>query len=247
MLWLRSQQPGLLLAYCRRRNRRKTEAPDLCRMDVSLQSHPPHLEASTCSKCRVSWRVRYQNRMSLQASRHEQSTNQISATIFRWRQSEWFMCSTFSSDPDPDWIWQGPSRGQGTMCPCWELTHQGSRNMVPMLNPIRTHIIMKTGRLLGTQAIVVTAGMKSWERQNERLNTLIFFYIFTVRGFLTDSPMKTVTFFPILRRTICHRGTAMEADACENIETVSFEIQKLSWKIYKQTLARELLTALNAL
>lgn len=36
--------------------------------------------------------------------------------------------------------------------------------------------------------------------------------------FLTDSPMKTVTFFPILRRTVCHRGTATEADNCGNIE-----------------------------
>lgn len=35
--------------------------------------------------------------------------------------------------------------------------------MVATLNPIRTHIMMKTGRLLGTQATVMAAGMKSWE------------------------------------------------------------------------------------
>lgn len=33
--------------------------------------------------------------------------------------------------------------------------------MVAMLNPIRMHIIMKTGRLLGTQATIIEAGMKS--------------------------------------------------------------------------------------
>lgn len=40
-------------------------------------------------------------------------------------------------------------------------THQGSRNMVATLNPIRTHMSMKTGRLSGTHATVATAGMKS--------------------------------------------------------------------------------------
>ncbi|TNN73268.1 hypothetical protein EYF80_016431 [Liparis tanakae] len=37
------------------------------------------------------------------------------------------------------------SDGPVSACPRWELTHHGSRNMVATLNPIRTHIIMKTG------------------------------------------------------------------------------------------------------
>lgn len=41
------------------------------------------------------------------------------------------------------------------------MTHQGSRNMVATLNPIRMHMSMKTGRLLGKHATVATAGMKS--------------------------------------------------------------------------------------
>lgn len=36
--------------------------------------------------------------------------------------------------------------------------------MVAKLKPMGTHISMKTGRLLGTQATMLTAGMKSWER-----------------------------------------------------------------------------------
>lgn len=42
-----------------------------------------------------------------------------------------------------------------------KMTHQGSRNMVATLNPIRVHMSMKTGRLLGKHATVATAGMKS--------------------------------------------------------------------------------------
>lgn len=37
------------------------------------------------------------------------------------------------------------------------------------LKPIRTHINRKTGRLLGTQATTITAGMKNWEGKNRRL------------------------------------------------------------------------------
>lgn len=40
--------------------------------------------------------------------------------------------------------------------------HQGSRNMVARLSPIRTHMVMKTARLPGTQATTVTARMKGW-------------------------------------------------------------------------------------
>ncbi len=36
------------------------------------------------------------------------------------------------------------------------------------------------------------------------------------RWILTESPMKTVFFFPSLRRTVCHRGTAIEAETCKN-------------------------------
>lgn len=71
------------------------------------------------------------------------------------------MCSLFSRDADR--LWQGPRRGRGTLCPSWEVTHQGSRNTVATLNPIKMHIVMKSGRLLGTQATIITAGMKSWE------------------------------------------------------------------------------------
>lgn len=39
--------------------------------------------------------------------------------------------------------------------------------MVATLKPISTHISMKTGRLLGAQATVITAGMKSWESNKE--------------------------------------------------------------------------------
>lgn len=46
---------------------------------------------------------------------------------------------------------------------CSVLTHQGSRNMVAKLNPNITHMVTKTGRLLGTQAMIVTAGMKSYK------------------------------------------------------------------------------------
>lgn len=56
---------------------------------------------------------------------------------------------------------RGLEKGRRTLCPGGEITHQGSRNMVAMLNPIRMHIIMKTGRLLGTQATIIEAGMKS--------------------------------------------------------------------------------------
>lgn len=42
-----------------------------------------------------------------------------------------------------------------------ESTHQGSRYIVVTLIPIRTHMVMKTGRLLGTQATTLTATMKS--------------------------------------------------------------------------------------
>lgn len=55
----------------------------------------------------------------------------------------------------------GPRKGLRTLCPSWEVTHHGSKNMVATLNPIKMHIIMKSGRLLGTQATITEAGMKS--------------------------------------------------------------------------------------
>lgn len=39
--------------------------------------------------------------------------------------------------------------------------------MEATLKPISTHISRKTGRLLGTQATTITAGMKSWERSRQ--------------------------------------------------------------------------------
>lgn len=36
--------------------------------------------------------------------------------------------------------------------------------MVATLKPIKIHMVMKTGRLLGTQATTITAGMKIWQR-----------------------------------------------------------------------------------
>lgn len=43
--------------------------------------------------------------------------------------------------------------------------------MVATLKPIRTHINRKTGRLLGTQATMITAGMKSWEEKKQAFET----------------------------------------------------------------------------
>lgn len=39
--------------------------------------------------------------------------------------------------------------------------------MVATLEPISMHISMKTGKLLGTQATMITAGIKSWERNRQ--------------------------------------------------------------------------------
>lgn len=39
--------------------------------------------------------------------------------------------------------------------------------MEATLKPISTHMSRKTGRLLGTQATTITAGMKSWERSRQ--------------------------------------------------------------------------------
>lgn len=57
--------------------------------------------------------------------------------------------------------------GKHSTAPGRDVTHQGRRKMVATLKPIRTHINMKTGRLLGTQATITTAGMKSWERKEQ--------------------------------------------------------------------------------
>lgn len=62
---------------------------------------------------------------------------------------------------DADCKRQGPRVGPGTLCLGSGTTHQGSRNMVATLKPIRMHMSMNTGRLSGRQATVATAGMKS--------------------------------------------------------------------------------------
>lgn len=56
---------------------------------------------------------------------------------------------------------------------CSVLTHQGSRNMVAKLNPNITHMVTKTGRLLGTQAMIVTAGMKSYKKRQKHRSHIV--------------------------------------------------------------------------
>lgn len=127
------------------------------------------------------------------------------------------------------WHWlnvTGAWEGVQTSCPSWELTHQGSKNTVATLNPITTHMTMKTGKLLGTQATITAAGMKSWERQKQadqdRFKTILLWRHFR---FLTDNPMKTVAFFPILKRTICQRGTAIEAETWGDTDILDFKFK----------------------
>lgn len=168
MSWLRVQQTALLSVYCRRHSRKKTEALGPYRTGVSQQSHPPRLGALTCSTHTTSWHITCQNHMSVLMESSGWSTKHIVSGIVitgqGWVQTMNDSCAPHSaltlikSDRGP---WKGPQ----TLCSGWELTHQGSRNMVATLNPIRTHILMKTSRLLGTQATIITAGMKSWERQ----------------------------------------------------------------------------------
>lgn len=86
--------------------------------------------------------------------------------------------------------------------------------MEATLEPISTHISRKTGRLLGTQATTTTAGMKSWGRSKQAFEEA--FPSAELReqpGSLTERPMNAVAFFPILSRSVCHRGTASEAAA----------------------------------
>lgn len=175
-------------------------------------------------------------------SKHQFRTSQATKQLFeyssltrvRQRQCEWFMCIAFSSDTD--YIWQGPRNGLRTLCRRWELTHQGSKNTVATLNPIRMHIIMKTGRLLGTQATIITAGMKSWEGHKQvsqvkrrlkvwKNNLSIRHHVRGYFGCLTESPMKTVALFPILRRTFCHKGTATEAANCGENYSFSWNLK----------------------
>ena len=115
------------------------------------------------------------------------------------------------------------------------LTHHGSRNTVATLNPIRIHITTNRGRLLGAQAMMVTAGMKNWERHKQASQVRGGFQHEEKDSYdsgqevLTDSPMNSVVFFPALRRTACHRGTATEAEVWGNIRIISAEVQKASF------------------
>lgn len=168
MSWLRVQQTALLSVYCRRHSRKKTEALGPYRTGVSQQSHPPRLGALTCSTHTTSWHITCQNHMSVLMESSGWSAKHIVSGIVITGQG-WVQTMNDSCAPHSSLTLirsdRGPWKGPQTLCSGWELTHQGSRNMVATLNPIRTHILMKTSRLLGTQATIITAGMKSWERQ----------------------------------------------------------------------------------
>lgn len=225
MSWLIFRQTGFLPAYCRRHSRRKTGAPGPWMRDFSLQSHPPRLGALTCSRHTTGWHIK--NKRVQKKNRQAHCFN-----IHHWLgqvEAMWMIhvhCTQC-------WGWlrlTGASDGTGNFVSWWKLTHQGSRNMVATLNPIRMHINMKTGRLLGTHAIITTAGMKSWERNKTSLTGIKRTESVEIKDvwFLTDSPMKTVALLPILRRMFCNRGTATEAATCGNITVVALKIQKVS-------------------
>lgn len=225
MSWLRVQQTALPSVYCRRHSRKKTEALGPYRTGVSQQSHPPRLGALTCSTHTTSWHITCQTHMSVLMESSGWSAKHIVSGIVITGQG-WVQTMNDSCAPHSSLTLirsdRGPWKGPQTLCSGWELTHQGSRNTVATLNPIRTHILMKTSRLLGTQATIITAGMKSCERQKRgfKVWNIIIILSSSFRG-LTDNPMKTVDFFPILRRIICHTGTATEAETCGNVDWIS--------------------------
>lgn len=125
MSWLRSRQTGLQPAYCRRRSRRKTEAPGLCRMGVSLRSRPPHQGAWTCGTNTDKADISHTQTTCQLGSDH--STNhQIIARIFISDQVQVEALLNDSCAPRSVLILIGSDRGLGngrrTLCPGREIT-----------------------------------------------------------------------------------------------------------------------------